>query len=125
MNIDPPIFSFLSSLFLVSVLSHIVFSLRFNAEQKKKEENVIIDKMPIKNILLLSFPLMFAQSGQFIMAWADRLMLGGMTYVTLGITSSHDVGIYDVAFKLSMFVNISLAAVSSINAPKFAEVIHV
>tara|TARA_B110000196_G_scaffold88325_1_gene76618 strand:- start:2191 stop:2820 length:630 start_codon:yes stop_codon:yes gene_type:complete len=64
---------------------------------------------------------MFAQSGQFIMAWADKLMLGGMTYDTLGMTSSHDVGIYDVAFKLSMFVNIALTAVSSINAPKFAE----
>jgi O-antigen/teichoic acid export membrane protein len=78
--------------------------------------------MPIKSILLLSFPLMFAQSGQLIMAWADRLMLGGMTYdMLLGMTSSYYVGIYDFAFKLSMFVNIALTAVSSINAPKFAE----
>jgi O-antigen/teichoic acid export membrane protein len=121
LNANVPIYAFLSSLFLVSVLAHTIFSLRLNAEQKKKEEDVIFDKMPTKSILLLSFPLMFAQSGQFIMAWADRLMLGGMTYVTLGMTSSHDVGIYDVAFKLSMFVNIALTAVSSINAPKFAE----
>ena len=121
LNDNVPICAFLSSLFLVSVLAHITFSLRLNAEQKKKEEDGIFHKMPIKSILLLSFPLMFAQSGQFIMAWADRLMLGGMTYDTLGMTSSHHVGIYDVAFKLSMFVNIALTAVSSINAPKFAE----
>jgi len=121
LNANAPIYAFLSSLFLVSVLAHITFSLRLNAEQKKKEEDGIFHKMPIKSILLLSFPLMFAQSGQFIMAWADRLMLGGMTYDTLGMTSSHHVGIYDVAFKLSMFVNIALTAVSSINAPKFAE----
>jgi O-antigen/teichoic acid export membrane protein len=120
-NIDLPIFSFLSSLFLVSVLAYITFSLRLNVEQKKKEENGILHKMPIKSILFLSFPLMLAQSGQFIMAWADRLMLGGMTYDTLGGTSSHDVGIYDVAFKLSMFVNIALTSVTSISAPKFAE----
>jgi O-antigen/teichoic acid export membrane protein len=121
--LDPntPIYAFLSSLFLVSVLAHITFSLRLNAKQKKKEEGGVFHKMPIKSILLLSFPLMLAQSGQFIMSWADRLMLGGMTYATLGMTSSHDVGIYDVAFKLSMFVTIALTAVSSINAPKFAE----
>ena len=114
LNTNVPIYAFLSSLFLVSVLAHITFALRLNTKQKKKEEGGILHKMPIKSIFLLSFPLMFAESGQFIMAWADKLMLGGMT-------SSHDVGIYDVAFKLSMFVNIVLTAVSSINAPKFAE----
>ena len=121
LNPDAPIYAFLSSLFFVSVLAHITFSLRLNAKQKKKEEDGVFHKMPIKSILLLSLPLMFAQSGQFIMSWADRLMLGGMNYDTLGVTSSHDVGIYDLAFKLSMFVNIALTAVSSINAPKFAE----
>jgi len=121
LNANIPIYAFLSSLFLVSILAHITFSLRLNAKQKKKEEDGVFHKMPIKSILLLSFPLMFAQSAQFIMSWADRLMLGGMNYDTLGVTSSHDVGIYDLAFKLSMFVNIALTAVSSINAPKFAE----
>ena len=73
-----------------------------------------IENLGFSQILKVSIPLMFAQSVQFIMAWTDKLMLGGMT-------SSHDVGIYDVAFKLSMFVNIALTAVNSISSPKFAE----
>ena len=113
-NANVPIYAFLSSLCLVSVLAYITFFVKLNNEQKKKEEDGILKKIPIKSILLVSFPLMFAQSGQFIMAWTDKLMLGGMT-------SSHDVGIYDVAFKLSMFVNIALTAVNSISSPKFAE----
>ncbi len=58
---------------------------------------------------------MFAQSGQFIMAWIDKLMLGGMI-------DSSEVGIYDVAFKLSMIIGIALTSVTSITSPKFAEV---
>ena len=48
------------------------------------------------------------------MAWTDKLMLGS-------IMTANEVGIYDVAFKLSMFVNIALTAVNSISSPKFAE----
>ena len=70
--------------------------------------------MPLKNILAISIPLMFAQSVQFIMAWTDKLMIGNMM-------TSQDVGIYHIAFKLSMFASIGLMAINSIAAPKFAE----
>ena len=70
--------------------------------------------MPLKNILAISMPLMFAQSVQFIMAWTDKLMIGNMM-------TSQDVGIYHIAFKLSMFATIGLMAINSIAAPKFAE----
>ena len=57
---------------------------------------------------------MLAQSVQLIMIWTDKLMIGNMMSVT-------DVGIYGVAFKLSMFASVTLMAINSIAAPKFAE----
>jgi O-antigen/teichoic acid export membrane protein len=73
-----------------------------------------LSSLGYKEILIVSLPLLLAQSGQFIMAWTDKLMLGG-------IMTPSDVGVYDVAFKLSMFVNIALTSVNSISSPKFAE----
>ena len=97
------------------VLSYIVYNQIFNQIKKSNSiANDLGDKIQLKAILFVSLPLLFAQSSQFLMSWTDRLMLGGMT-------SSYEVGIYDVAFKLSMFVNIALTAVTSISSPKFAE----
>jgi len=110
-----PIFAFLAGLILATIFSHIVFN---RSIQKKILSSKIVQVsekiITVKNILLVSLPLMFAQSGQFIMAWTDKLMLGGMA-------SSIEVGIYDVAFKLSMIVGIALTSVTSITSPKFAE----
>tara|TARA_B100000614_G_scaffold217676_1_gene203032 strand:- start:2443 stop:3804 length:1362 start_codon:yes stop_codon:yes gene_type:complete len=114
-NVNIPILSFLLSLVVVFVLSYIVYNQIFNQIKKSNSiANDLGDKIQLKAILFVSLPLLFAQSSQFLMSWTDRLMLGGMT-------SSYEVGIYDVAFKLSMFVNIALTAVTSISSPKFAE----
>ena len=116
-NEDIPIFAFLLGLIIVTILSFIVFSNSLKQEECKcnsKVDDVGID-LSCKAILLVSLPLLLAQSGQFIMAWTDKLMLGGMM-------TAHEVGVYDVAFKLSMFVNIALTAVNSISSPKFAEI---
>ena len=111
-----PIFAFLLGLVIVSVLSYFVFFNRLNLEEKLKNQSkeYFGSSLGYKEILLVSFPLLLAQSGQFIMAWTDKLMLGGFMSAT-------DVGVYDVAFKLSLFVNIALTSISSITSPKFAE----
>ena len=48
------------------------------------------------------------------MAWTDKLMIGNML-------DPESVAIYGVAFRFSMIVSITLMAVNSIAAPKFAE----
>jgi len=115
-NENVPIFAFLLGLVIVFVLSYFVFFDRLNSEEKSKIESKesFGTSLGYKEILLFSFPLLLAQSGQFIMAWTDKLMLGGFM-------SAADVGVYDVALKLSMFVNIALTSISSITSPKFAE----
>ena len=108
-----PVYAYLSSLAVVSILSVISFIYWF---KKKKEFNPdeTIETLGFSQILKISIPLMFAQSVQFIMVWTDKLMLGNMM-------SSEEVGIYFTAFKLSMFAAVALMSINSIASPKFAE----
>ena len=109
-----PIYGYVTSMCIVSILTFISYNYWFNVKSKEGINEQELDLMPLKNILAISMPLMFAQSVQFIMAWTDKLMIGNMM-------TSQDVGIYHIAFKLSMFATIGLMAINSIAAPKFAE----
>ena len=109
-----PIYGYVTSICIVSILTFISYNYWFKVKSKEGVNEKELDLMPLKNILAISMPLMFAQSVQFIMAWTDKLMIGNMM-------TSEDVGIYHIAFKLSMFATIGLMAINSIAAPKFAE----
>jgi len=120
---EVPVYAYLISVLIVSFLSFLSFRYwlkkRSNGKESAKEEI-----MRYSTLFKISIPLMFAQSVQFIMAWTDKLMLGAIDTpnVILGLTTnSSEVGIYHVAFKLSMFAAISLMAINSIASPKFAE----
>lgn len=108
-----PFYAYATSLTIVSFLAFIVFrsALKERVQENSEEE---IEEKSLKNILVVAIPLMFAQSVQFIMAWTDKLMLGNMM-------TAEDVGVYGVAFRLSMFASITLMAINSIASPKFAE----
>jgi O-antigen/teichoic acid export membrane protein len=107
------VYSYLISVFIVSVLSFFSFRywLKKRSDGKESAEKEI---MSYSMLLKISIPLMFAQSVQFIMAWSDKLMLGSMT-------NPEAVGIYFTAFKLSMFAAVALMSINSIATPKFAE----
>ena len=109
-----PIYGYVTSICIVSILTFISYNYWFKVKSKGGMNDQELDLMPLKNILAISMPLMFAQSVQFIMAWTDKLMIGNMM-------TTQDVGIYHIAFKLSMFATIGLMAINSIAAPKFAE----
>jgi O-antigen/teichoic acid export membrane protein len=115
-NENITIFAFLLGLLIVSALSYFIFRNSLNLKKGLNNQPMEYKTITVgyKEIFVVSFPLLLAQSGQFIMAWTDKLMLGGLM-------TSADVGVYDVAFKLSMFVNIALTSISSITSPKFAE----
>ena len=112
-NNNVPVYAYLTSLCIVSILSVITYQFWFSKKAVLDlEEN--IENLTIKKILKISVPLMLAQSVQFIMAWTDKLMIGNMI-------SAESVAIYGVAFRFSMGVSITLMAVNSIASPKFAE----
>ena len=65
-------------------------------------------------ILSLSIPLLFSGSLSLIAGWTDTIMLGIFK-------TTEDVGIYNVAIKLSMITSMILASVNTVVAPRFAE----
>jgi len=122
---DPnvPLYSYLISLVTVSVLSVFGFTYFFKKHFKVNTESDNATES-FKSILRVSLPLMLAQAVHFIMSWTDKLMLGILDSpdVIAGLSSnSAQIGVYHIAFKLSMFATIGLMAVKSIASPKFAE----
>ena len=111
-NNNVPVYAYLTSLCIVSILSIITYQFWFSkkAVLDSKED---IEDLTIKRILKISVPLMLAQSVQFIMAWTDKLMIGNMV-------SAESVAVYGVAFRFSMGASITLMAINSIASPKFA-----
>jgi len=109
---DIPIYSFLIGLIISSLLSVYLFYVNVPQEDQKER---LSKEITNRKILKVSLPLMFAQSGQLIMVWSDKLMLGGLM-------TSGDVGIYDVIFKISLLMSIPLTSITSVSSPKFAEV---
>jgi len=67
-----------------------------------------------KNIIKVSFAMLLTNSIGLIMAWSDIIMLGIFR-------SESDVGIYSVVVKLAALTSITLMAINTIAAPKFAE----
>jgi len=108
-----PVYAYLISVLIVSILSFFSFVYWLN-KRSKGIESAVLEVKSYSNLLKISIPLMFAQSVQFIMAWTDKLMLGSMS-------TPEEVGIYHTAFKLSMFAAVALMSINSIASPKFAE----
>lgn len=110
---EVPLYSYLVSLVIVSLLSFLSFQYSLK-KQSATKESAAKEVMTYYDIMKISIPLMFAQSVQYVMAWTDKLILGNMA-------TPEEVGIYFTSFKLSMFAAVGLMAINSIASPKFAE----
>ena len=108
-----PVYAYLISVLIVSILSFLSFTYCLKV-MSDGEEEAVLEVQSYSNLLKISIPLMFAQSVQFVMSWTDKLMLGSMSNL-------EEVGIYHIAFKLSMFASVALMSINSIASPKFAE----
>jgi len=71
-------------------------------------------EMKMKDVFVVSFPMFLASSMHLLMHWTDTAMLGIFR-------TEAEVGVYYAALKLATLTSISLAAINSIAAPKFAE----
>lgn len=68
----------------------------------------------IFSMLKVSFPMMVASSLMLIMGWTDTIMIGIFM-------DENSVGVYSVALKVATVTSITLMAINSMSAPKFAE----
>ncbi len=99
-----------SALFSIFLWKHHITALRFNV----CKDEIINSKLSIRKMFSISLPMMLAGSLYMIMNWTDTVMLG--MYV-----SEEEIGIYSVALKIATLTSITLMAINSIAAPKFAE----
>jgi len=67
-----------------------------------------------KSILFVSIPMLISSSLALVMGWTDTIMLGIFR-------TAQEVGIYNVALKVSLIASLTLTAINTIAAPKFAE----
>jgi len=70
--------------------------------------------MTVKEMLRVSLPMLTSNSLMNLMGWVDTIMLG--IYRSAG-----DVGVYNIAIKIALITKVTLTAINSISAPKFAE----
>lgn len=66
-----------------------------------------------KSIIQQGFPMMLANSLFYLMVWTDTLILGMFR-------SEAEVGVYNITFRISMFLTLSIVAVGGVSAPDFA-----
>ncbi len=104
--------SFLFSLFLwIKNLKSVQFSVLNSSGTFK---TYIPSAISYRSLLSVSIPMLLSASMFLIMQWTDTIMLGMFR-------SAQEVGVYNVAFKISMITSITLTAINTIAAPKFAE----
>ncbi len=95
----------------VSVSSLFSFLLLNKKFSNKNDE---LEKISLRQILSVSLPMFLSSSLFMVMSWTDTIMLGMWR-------TEEEVGIYNVAMRLSMITSFTLGAINSIAAPKFAE----
>ena len=102
---------------LISYLCGILFAFLLSYAILKRELSRLSgepEDIPMRSILYVSLPMFMSSSLFMIMSWTDTIMLGMFR-------TEEEVGIYNVAVRLSMITSFTLVAVNSIVAPKFAE----
>jgi O-antigen/teichoic acid export membrane protein len=80
----------------------------------KKAEVAIFDKLSTKQILQFSSPMMLSSLFLFLLNWTDVFMLGFLT-------STREVGIYNLAYKLASLSMLVIISVNVVLAPKISE----
>jgi len=103
-----PILSFSIGLLFVLLLAWFLFN------KKISNHGNFSQVISFKELIKRSNPMMLSATIYLLITWIDTLMIG--MYKT-----EAEVGIYNVAVRVSGLVSFGLAAVSSISAPKFSE----
>ena len=113
-SVKLPFFAYVLSVLIMTFSSYFLWF-----HNKTKIENIKDIKseaeLTTKALFKVSIPLLLGQSMMLIMGKVDLFMLANMS-------SSDQVGIYNIALKLSMLAYMGLMAVNSIAAPKFSEI---
>ena len=104
-----PVIAYVLAVATGALLSHIL--LKKHADLKTVPAS---NEIRFKTVLDVSLPMLFTSSVSFLLHWVDTLMLGMFR-------GEAEVGVFNIAVKIAMFTGVTLIAINSIAAPKFAE----
>ncbi|UJS18257.1 MAG: flippase [Candidatus Jettenia sp.] len=104
-----PVIAHVIGIIILSVISIIVWFKHVDIFKYKMANSI-----KYNNILSISLPMLLSSSMLLVIQWTDTVMLGIFR-------TEIEVGIYNVALKIANFTAITLFAINSIAAPKFAE----
>ncbi len=82
--------------------------------QAGNQSKADVSRVSSRDMLKTSIPLLLASTIFFLMNWTDKIMLGFMA-------NQSELGVYEVAIKISQLGNIVIFAINTIAAPKFSE----
>ncbi len=105
-----PLIAQVGAIVLTSFISILAW---FNRRTRKDKKKQLSKTLNYRDILSVSTPMLVTSSMGLIMGSTDIIMLGMFA-------TELDVGVYNVALKVSMITSISLTAINTISAPKFA-----
>ncbi|WP_457640386.1 flippase [Persephonella sp.] len=114
-----PISVYIFSVFVISFIAYIVWKKQLTNQITTNLTTILTNQLSNKllsysTILSVSIPMLLSSSLALIMGWTDTIMLGILR-------TEEEVGIYNVALRISMITSITLMAINTIAAPKFAE----
>jgi O-antigen/teichoic acid export membrane protein len=113
-----PISIYIFSVFVISIIAFFLWKKQLTIPSINQYTTQQISQstktLPYSTILSVSIPMLFSSSLALIMGWTDTIMLGMFR-------TEEEVGIYNVALRLSMITSITLMAINTIAAPKFSE----
>lgn len=112
---EMPVVAQIGSIIISAIFAVLIWRKKYkrvvsDSNQFSKNE----DFLTYTDIIKIAIPMMFASSLFLIMNWTDTLMLGIFR-------TQEEVGVYNVALKISMLTSITLMAINAIAAPKFSE----
>ena len=110
LNYLSPVIALFFGVIVLSLLAFIHVLYYLNSLTESKEISI----PTVKNIVSVSFPMMYASSIIFIMGWIDTFIIGRLDTID-------NVGIYATSVKLAVAISFIYNAVSNITTPKIAE----
>lgn len=99
---------------LIGELLVMIWSFYLWQKHAGNQSEADVSPVSSREMLKTSIPLLLASTIFFLMNWTDKIMLGFMA-------TQSELGVYEVAIKISQLGNIVIFAINTIAAPKFSE----
>jgi len=109
-NFHNPVTSYILAIYIVCFFSIIIWFKKISFFKEK----IKIENYSYKRILNLAFPMLLTTSMFYIIQWTDTVILSYYEHPS-------NIGIYNVALKISMASSIILFSINSIAAPQYSK----